>query len=413
MAMDHSEQIWPRVIILIDMNCFFAAVEQQDNPFWRNRPIAVTNGSQGTTIITSSYEARAYGIKTGMRLKEARQLCPELIQAPSRPHRYAEISTRIMEGLESITPDLEIFSVDEAFLDVTHCQSLLGTPIEMGHLVKKAVSDASGLTCSVGISGDKTTAKYAAKLNKPDGLTLIAPWDAEATLAPLHVTELCGINTGTARFLAQYGVINCGDMKNIPISIPAKRFGNLGRRLWLMAQGKDPEQIQTHVNAPKTIGHGKVMPPQTKDLSTILTYFQHMSEKVATRLRKNNFKASQFYIGLKTEQGWLHVKVKLSNATDDGKTLFKQCQQFTMMQWQGQGVWQVQVTALNPDGGLQGDLFSDNKESHHRDKLNITIDQINQRYGEFTIAPSRLIDRSSMPNVIAPSWKPTGHRKTI
>lgn len=91
-------------------------------------------------------------------------------------------------------------------------------------------------------------------------------------------------------------------MKNIPISIPAKRFGNVGRRIWLMAQGKDPELIQTTVKPPKTIGHGKVMPPQTSDLNTILTYLQHMSEKVASRLRKHRYKASHFYIGLKTEQ---------------------------------------------------------------------------------------------------------------
>jgi len=395
------------------MNCFFAQIEQQDNPFWRNRPIAVTNGKQGTTIITSSYEARSYGVKTGMRLKEARQLCPELIQAPSRPHRYAEISTNIMASLQSITPDLEVYSVDEAFLDVTHCQSLLGTPLQIGQLVKNTISDISGLTSSVGISGDKTTAKYAAKLNKPDGLTVIHPDEAEETLAPQHVTELSGINTGVARFLAQYGVINCGDMKQIPISIPAKRFGNLGRRMWLMAQGKDPEQIQTHVNAPKTIGHGKVMPPQTNDLATILTYLQHMSEKVATRLRKHHFKASQFYIGLKTEQGWLQTKAKLNHATDDGQILFKHCRQFTMKHWQGQGVWQVQVTALNPNTEQQIDLFADSLNNQQRDKLNCAIDQINQRYGEFTVAPSRIINKSEMPNVIAPSWKPTGHRKTI
>ena len=395
------------------MNCFFAQVEQQDNPFWRNRPIAVTNGIQGSTIITSSYEARAYGVKTGMRLKEARQLCPELIQAPSRPYRYAEVSTKIMESLQSITPDLEVYSVDEAFLDVTHCQSLLGTPLEIAQLVKDTVSDASGLTCSVGVSGDKTTAKYAAKLNKPDGLTQILPWEAEQTLAPLHVTELSGINTGTANFLKQYGVINCGDMKNIPISIPAKRFGNVGRRIWLMAQGKDPDPIQTNVKPPKTIGHGKVMPPQTNDLDTILTYFQHMSEKVASRLRKHNFKASHFYIGLKTEQGWLQIKSKLSQATDDGQTLFTQCRRFAMQHWQGESVWQVQVTALNPHAEQQGDLFENDSISDKRNQLNTAIDQINQRYGEFTVSPLRLIDRSAMPNVIAPSWKPSGHRKTI
>ncbi|NOQ77085.1 MAG: DNA polymerase IV [Methylococcaceae bacterium] len=407
------EQAWSSVIILVDMNCFFAQIEQQDNPFWRNRPIAVTNGIQGSTIITSSYEARAYGVKTGMRLKEARLLCPELIQAPSRPHRYADVSTNIMASLQSITPDLEIYSVDEAFLDVTHCQSLLGTPLQIAQLVKDTVSKVSGLTCSVGVSGDKTTAKYAAKLNKPDGLTQILPWEAEATLAPLHVTELSGINTGTANFLKQYGVINCGDIKNIPISIPAKRFGNLGRRLWLMAQGGDPEPVSTTVKEPKTIGHGKVMPPQTEDLQTILTYFQHMSEKVTTRLRKHHFKASQFYIGLKTEQGWLQTKVKLSTAIDDGQALFTQCRQFVMNNWNGQGAWQVQVTALNPHNEQQADLFADNHADNKRQQLNNAIDEINQRYGEFTVAPSRLIDRSAMPNVIAPAWKPFGHRKTI
>lgn len=407
------EQSWSRVIILIDMNCFFAQIEQQDNPFWRNRPVAVTNGIQGTTIITSSYEARAYGVKTGMRLKEARMLCPELIQAASRPHRYAEISTNIMASLQSITPDLEVYSVDEAFLDVTHCQSLLGTPLQIAQLVKYTVSQVSGLTCSVGVSGDKTTAKYAAKLNKPDGLTQIFPWEAEDTLAPLHLTELSGINTGTANFLKQYGVIYCGDMKKIPISIPAKRFGNLGRRIWLMAQGKDPEPVNTTVKEPKTIGHGKVMPPQTNDLPTILTYFQHMSEKVATRLRKHHYKASHFYLGLKTEQGWLQSKIKLNAATDDGQALFTQCRQFIMNNWQGQGAWQVQVTALNPHSEQQTDLFADNHADNKRQQLNNAIDEINQRYGEFTVAPSRLIDRSAMPNVIAPSWKPSGHRKTI
>jgi len=408
-----DKQHWSKVIILVDMNCFFAQIEQQDNPFWRNKPIAVTNGIQGSTIITSSYEARSYGVKTGMRLKEARLLCPELIQAPSRPNRYAEISTTIMESLHAITPDLEVYSVDEAFLDVTHCQSLLGSPLEIAQRVKETVSTVSGLTCSIGVSGDKTTAKYAAKLHKPDGLTLIHPDKAEATLAPLHVTELSGINKGTARFLKQYGVIHCGDMKKIPISIPAKRFGNLGRRIWLMAQGKDPEPVQTIVKAPKTIGHGKVMPPQTKELATILTYFQHMSEKVGSRLRKHQFKAHHFYIGLKTEQGWLHTKIKLKLATDDGLTIFSQCRQFIMKQWQGEGAWQVQVTALDPHTEQQTDLFEESAISSKRNQINTMVDLINQRYGEFTIAPTSLLDRSAMPNVIAPAWKPFGHRKTI
>ena len=411
--MNKADQAWPRVIILIDMNCFFAAVEQLDHPEWRQRPVAVTNGSLGTTIITSSYEARAYGVKTGMRLRQARQLCPGLIQAPSRPERYAGISTRIMASLQCVTPDIEVYSVDEAFLDVTHCQSLLGSPLTIGRLVKQTVTQVSDLSCSVGISGDKTTAKYAAKLHKPDGLTLINPWDTEQTLAPQLVTELSGINKGIAGFLKKYGVVYCGDMKKLPISVLAKRYGNPGRRIWLMAQGKDPEKVQTNVKPPKTMGHGKTMPPETKDKQLILTYFQHMSEKVAMRLRRHNFKSNYFFIGLKTRQGWLTTKAKTQQATDDGKNIFSLCQQFMNDGWQGQGVWQVQVTALHLQTGQQADLFDAQDSLPQRDNLNHAIDDINQKFGEFTIAPSRLLGRSAMPNVIAPSWKPNGHRKTI
>ncbi|MDH3986122.1 MAG: DNA polymerase IV, partial [Gammaproteobacteria bacterium] len=128
---------WSRAIALVDMNAFFASIEQRDCPEWRGRPVAVTNGNQGTCIITCSYEARAYGIQTGMRLKQARQLCPELIQCPSQPERYAATSVAIMEVLQDITPDIEIFSVDEAFLDITRCQRLLGTPLQIAQLAKQ------------------------------------------------------------------------------------------------------------------------------------------------------------------------------------------------------------------------------------------------------------------------------------
>ena len=155
------------------------------------------------------------------------------------------------------------------------------------------------------------------------------------------------------------------------------------------------------------------MPPQTKEINTILTYFQHMCEKVAARLRKHDYKASHFYIGLKTEQGWLQKKVRMNPATDDGQLIFTQCRQFAMQHWQGENAWQVQVTALNPHAEQQADLFDDSATNNKRDQLNVIVDQINQRYGEFTVSSLRLIDRSAMPNVIAPSWKPTGHRKTI
>ncbi len=413
MPEQHNNEDWQRMIALVDMNCFFAQIEQQDYPFWRNRPVGVTNGKLGSTIITASYEARSYGVKTGMRLKEARQLCPEIIQAPSRPNRYAAVSSAIMESLYNISPTIEVYSVDEAFLDLTDCQSLYSGAEHIGRLIKDTISNVSGLTSSVGISGDKTTAKFAAKLKKPDGLTIIAPWEAEDRLAHEAVTELSGINTGIANFLAQYEIYTCGDMKKVPMSLIAKRFGNPGRRIWLMAQGKDPEPVTTEVKDPKSIGHGKVMPPGTKDKAILLTYFQHMSEKVGIRLRRHQFQSDTFFIGVKTEQGWLSTKAKLNNTTDDGGAIYKLCMRFVDKYYVGQECRQIQVTALSPEHGKQQDLFIDNATNQKRESLNQTLDDINERYGEFTVAPMRVIGRSEMPNVIAPAWKPTGHRKTI
>lgn len=270
------------------------------------------------------------------------------------------------------------------------------------------------MTCSVGLSGDKTTAKFAAKLKKPDGLTIISPWEAQARLANERVTELSGINVGIGNFLVKYGIERCGDMKKVPMSLIAKRFGNPGRRIWLMAQGRDPEPVVTNVNAPKTIGHGKVMPPGTRDKETILTYFQHMSEKVGSRLRKHGFQAARFFIGIKTrQQGWLATKIQLPQTTDDGAVIYQHCYQFVSQYFHGEDSRQVQVTALSPVVSYQPDLFLDNGQRRKRERLNDAVDRINERFGEFTVAPTRVIGRSEMPNVIAPAWKPSGHRKTI
>jgi DNA polymerase-4 len=394
------------------MNAFFASIEQRDRPEWRGRPVAITNGNQGTCIITCSYEARAYGIKTGMRLKEARHLCPDLIQCPAHPERYAETSAAIMEALLDITPDIEIFSVDEAFLDVTRCQHLLGTPPYIAQLAKQSVFAASGVLCSAGVSGDKTTAKFAAKLDKPNGLTVIPPWEAAQRLHNVPVTGLCGIAEGIGRFLAAHGVHTCGEVKRLPISVLARRFGNPGRRIWYMCQGQDPDKLQQDIPAPKSIGHGKVVPPNTRDRDVLLTYLMHMSEKVGARLRRHRLEALTFHIGLRSADGWMGDRLRCALPTSDGREIMGLCHTVINEIWNGQGIHQVQVTALDPvDSGKQLELFDAMDDTQQ--EVNVVMDSVNRRYGEFCIAPARLLNRSSMPNVIAPAWKPSGHRQTI
>jgi DNA polymerase-4 len=392
---------WDRAIVLADMNAFFAAIEQQDFPEYLGRPVAITNGLRGTCIITCSYEARRFGIRTGTRLPKALALCPDLVRLPARPHRYAEVSSRIMAALAAeITPDIEIYSVDEAFLDVTRCQRLHGDPETIGRRVKQVVFAASGgLLCSVGVSGDMTTAKFAAKQDKPDGLTVIPPWEAADRL---HV----------GGFLEQHGVYTCGDMKKLPISVLGRRFGNPGRRIWHMCQGTDPTKLAYEVPAPKSVGHGKVLPPATRDRELLLTWLLHMSTKVGARLRRHDLEASRFFVGLRSDLGWLGGKPKLPLPTADGGVIFALCRRILDESWDGEGLHQVQVTALDPrPTSQQLELFA--PAGDRRRMLHAAVDRVNDRFGSLALAPARLLGRSDMPDVIAPAWKPTGHRRTV
>ncbi len=415
--MIESKRFWPRAILHIDMNAFFASVEQRDFPGLRNKPVGVTNGEAGTTLITCSYEARAAGVKTGMRVYEARRLCPGLIQRPARPRVYAAISTRIMHALRDISPDVEVFSVDEAFIDVTHCQRLHGSPERIAQLARQRIHEVSGgLPCSIGVAGTKSTAKIASDLKKPNGLTVIPPWEARERLADVPMRKVCGLGPNIAEFLSLYGAHTCGDVARLPMTVLARRYGVTGKYLWLACQGKDTEPVTPHIAPPQSIGHGKVLPPRTVSARVIEIYLRHMCEKVAARLRRYDMQAGQLYVGLRlkaphhdehTEQLFT-----LPYASPDGRRLFELAREFLRRRWRGVVVTHVQVTAsqLRSASG-QLELFSaaDPRASNRFG----AIDCINARYGEFTVAPATLLERSTMPNVIAPAWRPDGHRQHI
>ncbi|HSW51799.1 MAG TPA: DNA polymerase IV [Sulfuricaulis sp.] len=407
-------RLWPRAILHIDMNAFFASVEQRDFPELRGKPVGVTNGEAGTTLITCSYEARACGVKTGMRVYDARRLCPGLIQRPARPKVYAAISTCIMHALHDISPDVEVFSVDEAFLDVTHCQRLHGPPEHIAQLARRRIHDISGgLPCSIGVAGTKSTAKIASDLQKPNGLTVIPPWEARRRLDSVPMKKLCGLGPNIAEFLSLYGAQTCGDVARLPMTVLARRYGVTGKYLWLACQGRDTAPVAPDVAPPKSMGHGKVLPPHTRSAHVIEIYLRHMCEKVAARLRRYDMQAGQLYVGLRLEASGetLDQLFVLPYGTPDGTRLFGLARKFLRGRWPGAAVTHVQVTAsdLRPASG-QLDLFPGDDRSTRRFGA---IDRINLRYGEFTVAPATLLDRSTMPNVIAPAWRPDGHRQHI
>ena len=403
---------WPRAVALVDMNAFFASIEQLDFPELRDRPVAVTNGALGTCIITCSYEARRFGVHTGMRLREARRLCTDLVQRSARPQRYAGISTRIMDLLTTITPDLEVFSVDEAFLDLTHCQEL-GSPVGLARRAQDLILHETGLPCSVGLSGDKTTAKYAAKLKKPRGFVVIPPWEARTRLSPVPVTELCGIKNGIGSFLAARGVHTCGEMARLPPSVLTRRFGPPGLRYWLMAQGADPDPVQpSDPRPPRTLGHGKVTPPGTTERELLTVYFLHMIEKLAARLRAHDLEAQNFRFATYSRTTTCEAVHRLAVATNDASVLRPYVPRFLNDVWTGQGVDRIHVLALDPRAcGRQADLW--NAPDPRRARLNAAVDAINHRFGPWSVHPAALLERSPSPDVIAPAWRPHGVHRSV
>ena len=402
-----------KIFIHVDMNAFFASIEQRDYPKLLGKPIAVTNGKYGSCIITSSYEARAFGIKTGMKISEGRKICPYLIQRSSRPTVYAATSARIMNILHNITPDIQIYSVDEAFLELTNCMKIYKEINYVAYKIKDLIYESENLKCSIGISFSKSLAKYASKINKPDGITYINRNNYHEYLDNSPIETLCGVSTGVKSFLNHHGVYKCSDMKKLPISILSNRFGNIGKKIWLMANGNDFEGLIPDLNHPKSLGHGKVLKPNTKSSYLIKKVFLRMSNKLAIRLRKSNFESNVFLIGIKIKAGWIQKKVKIEKATCNRNDIFNICLSYLNLFEKNTGIYQVQVTALNPlKKNTQMDIFSEDNDKS--EVLDQALEDIYDKFGPETIKPARLIsDHTDSPDVIAPAWRPSGHRKSV
>lgn len=331
------------MIALVALPNFPAAVEQHDNPRLQGQPLGLVAAEHSGTLIALSPEALAAGLLPGSRREDALQQCPGLRYLVAQPARYAERSARIMQALQNVSPELEVFALDEAYLDLTSCQSYYrNRPERIVELIRQTVRQASGgLDCVVGLSGDKTTARWAAH-NAGSGIVL--PEAAEAALAALPLAAL-GMGADVVQFFAEHGVQVCGDMKKIPGSLPARRFGNLGRRLWLMAQGRDPSPVDP-VAAQRP--PARTLPPATRNPAILQTHYLQLAEKAALALRREGRRLQDFQIGLRAPEGWRHAALQTDAPTDDGLAIFQLCKRFLRQSWFGEEVQQVYVQGLLP-----------------------------------------------------------------
>ncbi|WP_135229349.1 DNA polymerase IV [Deinococcus fonticola] len=235
-----------RKVIHVDMDAFYASVEQRDDPALRGRALAVAWGGKRSVVLTASYQARVFGVRSAMPLYRALERCPELLVVPPRFEAYREVSTQIRAVFHEFTPLVEPLSLDEAYLDVTY--PLKGGPsaTRLAGRIKRDILDCTGLSATAGVSVNKFLAKLASGLHKPDGLTVILPEQVEALLAPLPVTDFHGIGPATAARLRAHGIHTGADLRRSDPAQLAGWFGKVGEHYWRVAHGLDDRPVDPH-----------------------------------------------------------------------------------------------------------------------------------------------------------------------
>jgi DNA polymerase-4 len=277
-------------ILHVDMDAFFAAVEQRDHPEFRGKPVIVGSdpkGGKGRGIVaTCSYEARKFGVHSAQPISQAWRCCPQGIYVRSDMEKYARASERIMSILLEFTDMVEQVSIDEAFLDVTGSRRLLGSGVEIARKIKARIVEDQRLTASVGVAANKFVAKVASDLRKPDGLVVVEPGKEEEFLAPLPIGRLWGVGVKTEALLAGLGLRCIGDVARLDRADLIRRLGKGGAHLWQLARGVDDRKVSPEEGF-KSIGHETTFERDTDDRQLLHDTMLGLAEKVAQRLRAN------------------------------------------------------------------------------------------------------------------------------
>jgi DNA polymerase-4 len=275
--------IAPQRIAHIDMDAFFASVEQLDHPEWRGKPLAVGEGLR-SVVSAASYEIRAFGVHSAMPVRQAKKLCPHGLFVPVRMARYKEVSRRVMDVLQRFSPLVEQASVDEAYLDATGLERLFGEAEEFGEILRAAVREETGLTCSVGIAPVRFLAKIASDFHKPDGLTVIREADVRAFLDALPVQKIPGVGGKTLEILTKLGVRLAGDVLKHPPEFWKTRLGERGLWLFERAQGRDDRPVVPFTPA-KSSSAENTFESDTREPAVLRRWLLLQSERVGADLR--------------------------------------------------------------------------------------------------------------------------------
>lgn len=438
-----------RAILHIDMDAFFASVEQQANPALRGKPVVVCGANARTVVMTASYEARAWGVKTGMSLPEAKARCPRLIVVAGHHEWYTETCRRLAAICRNYTPLVELFSIDEAFLDVTASLRLFGGAEAIARAIKARVSRHLGLTASVGIAANKLLAKLASGLKKPDGLVVIGHADVPLLLESLPVRELCGIGPSIAAQLAALGITTCGQLGRAQLSLLIGRFGVVGHRLSAMGRGEDDAPVIANVRAAqkapdarpqastesqrtgwvredsggaenaadglfqqpaKSVGHSMTLDCNVWDLDRLERYLLELSGMVGRRLRRHGLAGTVVTLTLRYADFTTFTRQqRLGRPINDDGEIFRSARSLLRALRLTGAVRLVGVSL----SGLVGEsnqlpLF---EGWRRRRELLAAVDAVNNRHGEGALLWGPLLAHQRRKGiVISPAWRPDGIR---
>ena len=381
-----------RLIAHVDMDAFYASVEQHDDPSLKGQPVVVGGSGPRGVVAAASYEVRKYGVRSAMPMRRALTLCPSAICVGPRFDRYKEVSRQIFDVFREFTPLVQGLSLDEAFLDLTDSLELFGQPIDIGAAIKRRIRDQTGLTASVGIAPNKLVAKIASDLDKPDGLRLVEPDQVEATLAPLPVRTLPGIGPRTAELLIGQGVQTLADLRAAPDTVLQPIFSRFSERMRQKAGGIDDRPVSVDSEY-KSISSEETFDEDISNLNTLSTCLLKLTDQTTTRLRKNELLAGSVYVKLRTADFKTYTRQKsFSPPGHNNQQLYNMARELLESWYQANPgaalrLLGVGVASLVPAGQLS--LFA---EAEASDNVDQAVDEVRERFGKASLRRARELE---------------------
>ncbi|MEE8345445.1 MAG: DNA polymerase IV [Woeseiaceae bacterium] len=381
-------------ILHIDMDAFYASVEQRDNPSLRGKPLVVGGGSNRGVVAAASYEAREYGIYSAMPMRDALRRCPDLLRVPPRIGHYKSVSDKIFAIFRDFTPLVEGLSLDEAFLDVTDSLALFGSDIQIAKEIKKRVVDTTALTASVGVAPNKLVAKIASDLDKPDGLVVVSAEEIRSILDPLPVRVIPGIGRKTLARLSEKDIVTVADLRLASNRDLESIFGRFAQKTRDRASGIDSRPVVPS-RPEKSISAEVTFDSDLTETNAMDRQLMRLTERTASRLRSKELVAGTVQVKIRQADFTTFTRQRALRPPGNGTDQIFETVRTLLRQWlsehPGARIRLLGVGGSDLSGAEQRDLFADDTMPVSS-PLDETVDKIRDRFGKSSVNRARTLD---------------------